>query len=239
MPEEGVAPLRHEDILSYEEILDFVQTAVGLGVDKVRVTGGEPLVRAGLVAFIARLSQIQGLQDLSLTTNATLLPRFADSLKQAGLHRINISLDTMDPTRYAELTRRGSLEDAIEGIETALRVGFDPIKLNCVVDASRDEPDAKAVAEFATKHGIEVRFIPKMDIPSGRFGRVDGGSGGHCAGCNRLRLSADGFLRPCLFSDLAYDVRSGSYEEVIRQAVREKPEQGAVSIKNRMNRVGG
>lgn len=239
MPAEGVKLLRHEDILKYEEILAFVQLAVERGVDKVRVTGGEPLIRRGVVDFVSRLRAIDGINDLSMTTNAILLPRFASDLKDAGLDRLNISLDTLDAERFTELTRGGCLQDVLDGIGAAVQAGFDEIKLNCVVEKSREEPDARAVAAFGETRGFGVRFIPRMDIASGRFGQVDGGSGGHCSKCNRLRLSADGRLRPCLFSDLAYSIREMGYEAALEAAVENKPESGTSSLRNAMYQIGG
>ena len=208
MPEEGVKLLPHEDILSFDEIVDFATIAVRHGVTKIRLTGGEPLVRLGVIGLVERIAKIPGLQDFGMTTNAIALPEFAQPLKKAGLHRLNISLDSVDPDRYRKITRWGDLSVAIKGIAAAMAAGFDPIKLNCVVRHSADELDARGVALFGKEHGLQVRFIRQMNLATGEFWPVHGGEGGKCSSCARLRLSSDGKLYPCLFSDRAYDVRA-------------------------------
>lgn len=238
MPAEGVRLLRHQDILSFEEISAVTRQAVELGVTKVRLTGGEPLVRRDIMTLVAMLGQIEGIQDYAMTTNGILLPEYAADLRAAGIQRLNISLDTLDPARYRAITRNGEVDHVVAGIEAALQVGFQKIKLNCVIDQSTDEPDAQAVAAFGRERGLEVRFIRQMDMAQGRFWRVIGGDGGHCATCNRLRLSSDGKIFPCLFSDQAYDVRELGIEEALRRAVEEKPESGHKS-NNRFYRIGG
>ena len=238
MPEEGVPHLRHEDILSFEEIAEVTRVAVQMGVVKVRLTGGEPLVRRDIASLVAMLADIDGIDDFAMTTNGSLLPPLARLLTEAGLDRVNISLDTVDQERYAQLTRGGDLGDAIKGIEAAQAAGLTPIKLNCVVRQSPDEPDAQSVAAFAKSQGVEVRFIRRMNLRIGDFSTVIGGSGGDCARCNRLRLSCDGMIRPCLFSDLAFSVRDLGAEEAIRRAVRAKPESGE-SSQGHFHRIGG
>ena len=239
MEPEGVSPLAHDDILSYEDIAAFVRTAAGLGIEKVRITGGEPLVRKGIVALVEQLAAIDGIRDLALTTNGTLLERFAQPMADAGLMRINVSLDSLSPERYAHITRGGDVGDVLRGLDAARAAGLSPIKLNCVVTKSTDEPDAVDVKRFALKYGYEARFIPKMTLAEGSFGVVHGGSGGHCRECNRLRLSSDGFLRPCLFNDAAVNIRSLPWEEAIRKAVELKPQCGTGSRLNRMSAIGG
>jgi cyclic pyranopterin phosphate synthase len=229
MPADGVAHIAHARILSYEEIRDVVAAGIRLGINKVRLTGGEPLVRKGVVDLVRMLAGLPGLDDLAMTTNGVLLPQFAAALRAAGLQRINISLDTLDPERFTVLTRGGVLREVLDGIEAARQAGFTPIKLNCVVQEDANEPDARAVAAFAAERGLEVRFIRRMETREGRFSRVLGGDGGDCARCNRLRLSADGLLFPCLFSDLSYNVRDLGAEAAFRSAVAAKPERGSRS----------
>ncbi len=239
MPEEGIPLLKHEEILSFEEILEFVKTAVSHGVDKVRITGGEPLVRKGTTEFIGRLSDIGGIKDLAMTTNGLLLEKYAKDLKQAGLHRVNISLDTMDPVKYREITRLGDLESVLNGIEAADKAGFFPVKLNCVVKTSRMEKDAVDVAAFAETHGYEVRFIREMDLAKGKFYQVDGGEGGKCISCNRIRLTATGDVRPCLFNPAAYNIRRMGNEEAFLAAVRNKPACGTINTSGYFSVIGG
>lgn len=226
MPAEGVPALRHEDLLSFEEIAEVVRSAVSLGVTKVRLTGGEPLVRRGIVSLVSLLSEIRGIQDLAMTTNGQRLAGVARELAGAGLHRINISVDTLDPVRYGEITRGGDLNKVIDGIHAAREAGLTPIKLNCVIRDSIDEEDARSVSEFGRKEGLEVRYIRRMNLSAGLFHQVLGGAGGDCAHCNRLRLSCDGYLRPCLFSDLRFDVRKLGAVQAIQEAVQMKPERG-------------
>lgn len=230
--------LKHSDLLSFEEIEELVITAVKLGFDKIRLTGGEPLIRHGIEKLVAIIAKIQGIKDLSLTTNGTLLKEFAPLLAQAGLKRINISLDTLDAQQYEENTRGGNLNDVLEGIKAAQKVGFNPIKLNCVVAKNSQEPDAVAIKEFAKNEGLEARFIMRMNPEKGEFAPVEGGEGGICKICNRLRLTCDGKILPCLFSDLAFNVRELGAETAIRQAIEAKPELGVMSH-NHFREVGG
>ena len=238
MPAEGVQTLRHEDVLSFEEIVEVVRAAVSLGVAKVRLTGGEPLVRRGIVALVAMLSEIAGIQDLAMTTNGQRLAACARDLAEAGLRRVNISVDTLDPVRYSEITRGGDLRKVIDGIHAAREAGLTPIKLNCVIRDSIDEEDARSLAEFGRTEGLEVRYIRRMNLAAGLFHQVLGGTGGDCVHCNRLRLSCDGYLRPCLFSDLRFDVRKLGAIRAIQEAVRAKPERGDTCA-TAFNIIGG
>jgi GTP 3',8-cyclase len=239
MPEEGITPLLHSDILSFEEITGFTRVAVQNGVTKVRITGGEPLVRKGITALVKMLSLIEGIKDLSMTTNGILLKQFAQELKSSGLHRINISLDTIDPVKFAEITRVGNVEDVLEGIEAAKNAGLLPVKINCVIKESKEEVEAKAVTRFCVENNLEIRFIRQMDLVSGHFYAVDGGTGGDCSLCNRLRLTANGKLKPCLFNNMEFDIRKLGYEEAIRMAVEIKPECGSVNDTGAFYNIGG
>ena len=229
MPAAGVELRRHRDMLSYEEIAAFVRVAVGMGIGRVRLTGGEPLVRRDLAVLVAELAAIDGLHDLALTTNGILLPQLAGELAAAGLMRVNISLDAVDPARFAEITRGGDVRQVLAGVAAARAAGLAPIKLNCVVEHGPHEPDARDVAAFGREAGCEVRFVRRMDLRAGVFTRVIGGNGGDCPRCSRLRLTSDGRLRPCLFNDLEYDVRALGAEAALRLAVAGKPAAGACS----------
>lgn len=239
MPEEGVTFLPHERILSYEEIADVVRAAARHGVWKVRLTGGEPLVRRNIAALVAMVASVPGIRDLAMTTNGLLLDRFAGALAEAGLHRVNVSLDTVDPGRFRKITRGGDLQRVFAGIEAARAAGLSPIKLNCVVEANANEKDALAVARWGQERGHEVRFIRRMVLGEGTFSVVEGGSGGDCARCNRLRLSADGFIRPCLFSDRKVYVREWGPERALLEAVRCKPVAGGPNRSKWMHSIGG
>ncbi len=226
MPAAGIPLIPRERVLSFDEIEAFTRTAVEMGISKVRLTGGEPLVRPNVVELVDRIARIPGVRDFGMTTNGIALASLAAPLREAGLHRINVSLDTVNPQRFRRLTRCGSLDDTVAGIDAAVAAGFHPVKLNCVVKRSADEPDAQGVAAFARERSLPVRFIRTMDLARGEFWPVEGGEGGKCASCNRLRLSCDGKLYPCLFSDLNYDIRELGYERAIRATLNDKPQSG-------------
>ncbi|MEI6434960.1 MAG: radical SAM protein [Bacteroidota bacterium] len=239
MPMEGVTLMNHSDILSYEEIVDVVYEAVAMGISKVRITGGEPLIRKGIVSLIEQIALVSGIEDLALTTNGILLADFAEPLAAAGLHRINISLDSLDREKFRVTTRGGELSKVLDGIEAAKRAGLTPIKINCVVRNSSDEPDALAVKDFCSSNGLEVRFIHEMSLADGRFTIVENGHGGDCSRCNKLRLTANGLIRPCLFSDIQYSIRELGVRNAMNKAVGMKPEKGSVSVTGNFYNIGG
>jgi len=239
MPEDGINLVDHSQVLSYKEIVEFTKIAVSKGINKVRITGGEPLIRRDITTLISMLSEIDGIEDLSMTTNGTLLSDLAFDLKSAGLDRVNISLDTTDPEKYKAITRGGDINKVFEGIESAKRAGLNPIKINCVVENNREEKDALNVTEFALSKGLMIRFIPLMNLKNGQFGRVDGGEGGNCSSCNRLRLTATGKLKPCLFSDLEFDVRELGFEQAIAMALEKKPLKGGTNNSGCFYNIGG
>ncbi|MBI5209017.1 MAG: radical SAM protein [Elusimicrobia bacterium] len=238
-PERPVRRIAPESVLSFEEIAGFTACAAAMGIRKVRLTGGEPLMRRDLPVLVGMLAAVEGVADLSMTTNGVLLPRFAAALRAAGLRRVNVSLDSVDPAAYGEKTRGGDLRDALAGIEAARAAGLAPVKVNCVVKESPDEADARGVQRYCDERGLTARFIREMDMKSGRFAVVSGGSGGDCSRCNRLRLTSGGLLKPCLFSDLAFDIRAMGYREALAAAVGGKPEHGARSTTHQFYEIGG
>lgn len=239
MPAEGIQLIHHDDILRYEEILEVIVEAVRMGITKVRITGGEPLVRRGIVDFIAEVAKIQGIEDFGLTTNAILLSEFAEPLAKAGLHRINVSLDTMDPGKFKQLTRGGDLGKVLEGILAAKTAGLNPVKINCVVRNSSGEPDAMAVRDFCSENDLEIRYIHEMSLAEGRFTIVENGHGGDCARCNRLRLTANGMIQPCLFNSRQFNIRSLGIRKALEMAVFQKPEKGSVNESGEFYNIGG
>lgn len=239
MPEDGIDLISHKDLLTFEEIVEFTKTAVKMGINKVRLTGGEPLVRKGIVDLVRMLWDIEGIKDLALTTNAVLLKEYAKPLREAGLQRLNISLDTLDRDKFTKITRRDRLYDVLDGIEEAIKLGYKKIKLNCVIEKNKNEPDALAVASYGKEKGLDVRFIRTMNLEKGEFWIVDGGEGGNCAICNRIRLSSSGDVLPCLFSDLGYSIRELGNKEAIIQAIEHKPKKGSISKNNEFYTVGG
>lgn len=239
MPEEGIKLLPHKNILSFEEIVEVVSYVAQRGVYKIRLTGGEPLVRKNIVDLVAMLAKIPGISDLSMTTNGQLLSTFAAELKKAGLHRINVSLDTLDPEKFRQITRGGDLQKTLDGIFAAKKAGLEPIKLNCVIEKSSEEPDAQAVKAFGDRYGFTTRFIYKMDLQKGQFSYVIGGEGGKCSVCNRLRLTAKGDIVPCLFSDLEYNIRELGIEKAIELALANKPCCGQKALHHQFYNIGG
>ena len=239
MPEHGVKLLDHTDILTFEEIIDVVKEAVKLGIDKIRITGGEPLVRHGIVDLVKMIASIQQVKDISLTTNGVLLEGMALPLKEAGLQRVNISLDTVDPVKYREVTRGGNIEKVFKGIDAAGKAGLKPVKINCVVFRSSDGADAAGVREFCRVNNLEVRFIRQMDRETGEFSIVEGGKGGNCGICNRLRLTANGMLKPCLFDENEFPVRELGARQALLRAINSKPLNGCVNRKGSFYSIGG
>jgi len=271
MPETGVQFGPREEVLTYEEIERFVRVAASLGVRKLRLTGGEPLVRKNLPDLIARLLQIDGIEDLALTTNAVLLEQQARDLYNAGLRRLNIHLDTLDRERFRQITRRDDFDRVMRGIEASLALGFPTIKINAVALKGITEDDILPLARFGRDRGIEIRYIEFMPLDSqglwdkskvlladdilakltqeigpleavpdrdprapateyrytdgiGRVGFIASVSRPFCGNCNRIRLTADGKLRYCLFAIEETDVkdllRGGASDSEIGERLR-------------------
>ncbi len=238
MPEEGIRLLDHADILSFEEIADFTRMAVANGITKVRLTGGEPLVRKNIVELVSMLAAIDGLEDLSMTTNGILLSEHAVDLKKAGLNRINVSLDTVNPEQYCQITRNGELTKVLEGIDAARDAGLEPIKINCVLLGEPDDETQK-LKQFCEDRGLSLRFIHQMNLKTGEFSTVEGGEGGNCSKCNRVRLLANGDIKPCLFSDLAYNIRKLGHQEALNLTIGNKPRSGTYNQSGEFYNIGG
>lgn len=238
MPEEGIKILDHSDILSFEEIAEFTRIAVANGITKVRLTGGEPLVRKGIVELVAMLARIEGLEDLSMTTNGTLLRKFAVELRNVGLMRLNVSLDSVNPGSYCRITRNGDLSLTLDGIEAAREAGFNQIKINCVLLGQPNE-ETRQLKEFCDERNLKLRFIHQMNLKTGEFSTVEGGDGGNCSKCNRVRLLANGDIKPCLFSDLAYNIRQLGHLEALMLALGNKPLAGTYNQSGEFYNIGG
>lgn len=239
MPDKGIKFLPSAELLSFSDIREIARMAVALGISKIKLTGGEPLVRPKIATLVKMLSEIPGLSDLSITTNGVLLAEHSRALAEAGLNRINISLDTIRGEKYKEITGGSDIGAVFRGIEQARKVGLDPIKINCVVQNSSNDEDAQEVAKFCRDNSLQVRFIKKMDWASGEFSVVDGGNGGDCPRCNRIRLSANGIFKPCLFSDIEYDVRKSGPFQAFVKSVKNKPECGGPCSENWVRFMGG
>jgi len=288
MPESGIKKLRHEDILSVEEIEEIVKAAAACGITKIRITGGEPLVRRGIVDICKRVSETDGIREVCLTTNGVLLPRFANDLKTAGVNRINISLDSLDQVTYNKITRFDTLDDALIGLNVALKTGFDAVKINTVLIGGINEKSILDMLALTRKYKVDVRFIEIMPIGEcadwaenrfistdcilklspdlreigtdgvtklymlpdglGTVGLISPISSHFCPECNRIRITSDGTLKPCLHSAEEIKLRGlhgSELEQAIRNAIFNKPgkhmldeEKQSSSVRN-MNEIGG
>jgi cyclic pyranopterin phosphate synthase len=238
MPPEGVPRWAHEDFLSFEQLTAAARAAVHLGVTKIRLTGGEPLVKRGIVELVAMIASIEGLEHLAMTTNGTLLARYAADLKKAGLRSVNVSLDTVDADRYRELTRGGSLAQALEGIHAAVAEGF-PLKINMVILEDTTEEEIAGVSRLCARIGARLQRIDHYEL----FREKRDGRGFErppsCAGCNRIRLTADGMLKPCLHSDEEIPLDAVRIEESLREAILAKPRRGGACSNRLMSQIGG
>jgi cyclic pyranopterin phosphate synthase len=243
MPPEGVRSKEHGEMLSYEEISRIASAAVGLGICKIRLTGGEPLVRKGVAELVRMLGAIDGIEEISMTTNGILLTRdMAFRLKEAGLGRLNISLDTLDPDRYRKITRGGDVSDVLRGVRAAREAGFKGTKINMVVSASGSKEDIERMRSFCSSEGLVLQTINRFSLSK----RTSDTESPHdfdrplpCDRCNRLRLTADGYLKPCLFSDLEIKVDFDDIEKSIRKAVEAKPPEGTSCSDRSMRQIGG
>ncbi|MGC8492831.1 MAG: GTP 3',8-cyclase MoaA [Syntrophobacteraceae bacterium] len=276
MPEEGVRKFEHAEILSYEEVVRLARISISMGMSKVRMTGGEPLVRKDALQLCESISQVPGLTSLTLTTNGVLLSEFAEGLFRAGIRRVNVSLDTLKPERFLKISRKDLFDRVWAGIMAAERVGFSPVKLNAVIMAGVNDDEIEDLARLTFRFPFHVRFIEFMPfqqcessslfIPAreilerlrrvgpleesnvqeangpalhyafrgavGKIGIISPVSDHFCPSCNRLRLTADGKLRTCLFSEEETDLREllrrGASDEQIRAAmlaaINTKPE---------------
>ena len=290
MPEEGIVKRDHEEMMTAEETIDAVKAAVSLGVKKIRVTGGEPLVKRGIVELCENIAAVDGVEELCMTTNGTLLPGYARELRAAGVDRVNISLDTLKADRYREITRIGELSEALSGIEAAFEAGFEKVKINTVLMGGFNDDEIEDFVRLTIDRPLEVRFIELMPIgggiefekarfiscvrvlesvpglepldmtdgvaamyalpgAKGRVGLIRPISCDFCEGCNKIRLTADGMLKPCLHSGAEISIKGRSREEmteVIREAILSKPQmRETLDAENpshagrNMNRIGG
>ncbi|NOU59103.1 radical SAM protein [Marinifilum sp. JC070] len=239
MPEDGIDLIAHEEVLSFEEIVDFVKEAIATGITKVRLTGGEPLVRKGIVELVKKIAQLPGIEDLAMTTNGILLEKYAEQLHEAGLMRVNISLDTMNAEKYKSLTRLGNIKDVFKGIDAAINSGLQPVKINCVRMPDSDLDDLEALRKYCENKGLDLRFIRQMDLATGEFSIVEGGKGGNCQECNRIRLTANGKVKPCLFNQSEYDLKKLGAKKAINESINQKPETGSKNKKGSFYGIGG
>lgn len=292
MPEEGVENLGHERILSFENIERIVKAAASLGISKYRLTGGEPLARKGIVSLVEGLAKIDGVKDLAMTTNGTLLADQAEALKKAGLQRVNISVDSLKYEKYEEITRGGDLDAAFAGVNAALRVGLTPLKLNVVAMEGFNDDEILDFVQLTINHPIDIRFIELMPVGQagkncdyrylssdelkkklpglirldkqdgvadiyrypealGNIGFISPMSNQFCGSCDKIRLTADGKLKPCLHTDEEIDLKDildqnddELLKETIKNAILQKGEKhhlndGAKPVDRGMSQIGG
>lgn len=290
MPEEGVCKRAHHEMMNEDETVTAVEVAASLGIRKIRLTGGEPLVKKNIVSICRRVANVPGIKEVCLTTNGILLPELAKTLREAGVNRVNLSLDTLDPQKYAYITRIGKLEQFRSGLEAALEAGFDKVKINAVLIGGFNDDEIGKLANLTMDYPVDMRFIELMPIqdhdefgasayvpyfrvleklpeavPVAKDGgvaklyRLPGAKGNiglispinahFCSECNRLRLTADGKLKPCLHSGDEYSIKGLDREEmkaVFEQAIWNKPAwHGDLDAVHRsqagrnMNEIGG
>ena len=290
MPVEGICKKEHKEMLSEDELVQAVEAAVSLGITKLRITGGEPLVKRNILSICRRIAAVNGIREVCMTTNGILLPALAVPLREAGVTRLNISLDTLDRDKYFYITRGGALDDAWAGIEAALSAGFQKVKLNAVLIGGFNDNEIAALAELTKRYPLDVRFIEMMpmynsgdfdetaflpcekvlevlpelvavepdggvaqlyQLPGamGRVGLIRPVNVHFCGSCNRIRLTADGKIKPCLHSAEEYSIKGLDFTEmrsVMERAIQRKPEwHGEMSFKKRshagrnMNQIGG
>lgn len=239
MPEQVKAQNGGNQILGFEEMANIVGILAQMGISKIRLTGGEPLVRKDLDKLVAMIAGIKGITEIAMTTNGIMLEGMAGRLASAGLNRVNISLDTLDPERYREITRGGDIRKVKKGIDAAMEAGLKPVKINCVITPETREEEIETLKEYCRSKDLGLRFIRQMNLGSGKFWKVEGGEGGHCRICNRIRLTADGRFIPCLFSDMEFDIRKYGIREAFSRAVLQKPEKGRVNSRNTFYGIGG
>lgn len=293
MPEEGIYKKSHEDMLSFEEITEIVKVAATLGIDKIRITGGEPLVKKGVVDFVAGLSQIDGIKDIAMTTNGILLKNYIADLKKAGLKRVNISIDSLKPEKYKEITRGGDIHQVLKGIQEAIKIGITPVKINVVAIGGYNEDEIEDFAKLTADNNIEVRFIELMPVgqagnwarerfisnetikeqignlvalphelsspaqyyklpgAKGKIGFINPISSHFCRECNRIRLTCDGKLKPCLHSNQEIDIleiarhNPKALKDVLEASILAKPQKHYLSTKGyepgkrNMSQIGG
>ena len=290
MPEEGVCKKDHSDMLTEDECITAVEAAAALGITKLRITGGEPLVKKNIVSICRRAAAVEGIREVCLTTNGLLLPKMAKELKEAGVKRLNLSLDTLNPEKYAYITRIGQLADFKAGLEAALEAGFDKVKINAVLIGGFNDDEIERLAGLTLEYPVDVRFIEMMPMyDSGDFDErayipytrvlealpeavpveADGGvaklyrlpgalgniglispvSAHFCGDCNRIRLTADGKLKPCLHSADEYTLKGLDFDtmkQVLETAIWNKPAwHGDLDAVHRsqagrnMNQIGG
>lgn len=290
MPADGICKKSHKEMLTEEEMIRAVEAAASLGIKKVRITGGEPLVKKNILSICEQVANTEGIQEVCITTNGVLLPPLAESLKKAGVKRINLSLDTLDRKKYEQITRIGSYEKAMQGLRAALDAGFEKVKINTVLIGGVNDDEIEDLAGLTRKYPIDVRFIelmpmceesnwgPEAYIPystvldklpelmlvaadqgvaklyclpgaMGNVGLISPVNAHFCAACNRLRLTADGKLKPCLHSSDEYSIKGMSLEEMkeeMKRAILNKPRCHAElsyyqrsNAKRNMNQIGG
>lgn len=290
MPEEGVCKKTHEEMLTEDEMIAAVEAGASLGIAKLRITGGEPLVKRNIITLCARAAKVEGIREVAITTNGVLLPRLAKGLRAVGVSRVNLSLDTLKPDKYARITRIGTLSSALAGLDAALNAGFDKVKINAVLIGGFNDDEIETLAALTLRYPVDVRFIelmPMLDHPEfgpeafilcaavleklpqavpvpqdggvarlyrlpgaqGNIGLISPVSAHFCAACNRIRLTADGKLKPCLHAAEEVSLKglnAAQMRETMQRVIYQKPSRHAElsatlhsQAGRNMNQIGG
>jgi len=238
MPEEGVERKAHKDLLRFEEIQKIAKTAATLGITKLRLTGGEPLVRKGIEELVRLLREIPEIKQIGMTTNGILLAEKIDLLKKAGLSSVNISLDTLNPDRYRSITRRGNIDEVFRGIEAARKQGL-PVKINMVILKDTTDQEIDAMRAFCREKNVMLQFIAHYDLKKEKREPEFYDRPPDCRKCNRIRLLSDGKLKPCLHSNIEIPVDLQDIEGSLIRTIRAKPEKGIICTNRNMIEIGG
>ncbi len=239
MPEEGVPFKPHNSIMSFEDIVKVVEKAAMLGINKIRLTGGEPLVRKDVVELVRMINKVEGITHIGMTTNGVLLDKLAEPLKKAGLDSVNISMDTLNPNKYKEITRIGDISYTLKGIDAAIAAGFNKIKINVVVMDDTPDNEIKDMEDFCNRKGLTLQLINHYDLSAEKKNIYKFDRPPKCAVCNRIRLTADGILKPCLHSNQEIPVNPEDIVSSLKKAILDKPENGSVCTNRNMIEIGG
>jgi GTP 3',8-cyclase len=239
MPEEGIPFKSHNAIMRFEEIIKVVEASAELGINKIRLTGGEPLVRKDVVKLVQMIKAVKGITHLGMTTNGVLLDKLAQPLRDAGMDSVNISMDTLNPEKYKEITRIGDISHTLKGIDAAIAAGFETIKINVVVMDNTPDNEIIDMQNFCTEKGLTLQLINHYDLSSEKKNTYKFDRPPKCGICNRIRLTADGILKPCLHSNQEIPVNPDDIISSLKQTVLDKPENGSVCTNRNMIEIGG
>ncbi len=238
MPEEDTSYSPQEKELSFDQLVQVVTVAANMGIQKVRITGGEPLVRSGVPEYIKRIKAIKNIQFVGMTTNGLLLRKYKKELQQSGVDRINVSLDTLHPDRYKTLTRGGNIEQVFDGIFAMKEVGI-PVKINMVITKESTPQEIEEMKNFTKKEALELQLIKEYQLSTQKDDTHPYHRPPHCSGCNKIRILSTGIIKPCLHSDIEIPLDMDHIQASLERAVGIKPKAGSSSRRENIAKIGG